>query len=166
VTVALGDAGAASDVARLATGDVVISATRPAPGREAELVTTATALLAGLAGTGVRLLLVGGAATLRTPSGTTLLDDPDFPVDFRPIATACAAQLACCRANSTVDWTYLSPAERVVPGPRTGVFRLGTDELLVDGNGESSISTGDLAAALLDEAETPRHYQTRYTVGY
>ena len=49
------------DVAALsASQDIVISATRPAPGHEGELVSTAKTLLAGLRRTGARLLLVGG----------------------------------------------------------------------------------------------------------
>ncbi|PBC67387.1 hypothetical protein BX265_7985 [Streptomyces sp. TLI_235] len=96
----------------MSTGqDVLIGATRPAPGRESDHAVTTAALLAGLARTGVRLLLVGGAAELLLPdgSGRTVLDDPQFPADWRPVALACNEQLALCRADSTVDWTYLSP---------------------------------------------------------
>jgi putative NADH-flavin reductase len=83
-------------VAALSAGqDLVVGATRPAPGHEADLVTTAKALLAGLAATGVRLLLVGGAAGLTVPGtgGLTLVETPDFPPAWRPIAFACDRQL-------------------------------------------------------------------------
>jgi hypothetical protein len=36
----------------------------------------------------------------------------------------------------------------------------------VDGNGESRISYEDLAVAVIDEAELPRHVQRRFTLGY
>jgi putative NADH-flavin reductase len=170
VDVRTGDAGNVEDVAALSAGhDVVISATRPAPGREPELVTTTGALLAGLARTGARLLIVGGAATLTVPGtgGATVLDSPRFLApEFRAIALACAQQLQVCRAESTVDWTYLSPAANVTSGPRTGRYRLGTDELLLDSTGNSAISVADLAVALLDEAEHPKHHRTRFTVAY
>ncbi|MCO5988744.1 NAD(P)H-binding protein [Actinoallomurus spadix] len=163
------DARNAEDVARLAAGqDVVITATRPAPGGEPELVTVAKTLLAGLAGTGVRLLVVGGAATLTVPGtgGLTLVEEPGFPAGLRAIALACADQLAACRAATGVDWAYLSPPALLEPGERTGAYRLGADELLVDAGGESRISMEDFAVALLDEAEHPRHHRTRFTVGY
>ncbi|MFD0278203.1 NAD(P)-dependent oxidoreductase [Kitasatospora sp. NPDC127111] len=168
-TIATGDARTAEDVTRLAAGqDVVISATRPAPGSESELATATKGLLAGLAGTGVRLLLVGGAGSLTLPGGdgATVVDDPDFPPSWLPIAQACGEQLALCRADTEVDWAYLSPAALLAPGERTGRYRLGRDELLVDADGTSAISMEDLAVALLDEAERPAHHRSRFTVAY
>jgi uncharacterized protein len=165
-----GDAGTVQDVVELSAGhDVVISATRPQPGREHELVATTQTLLAGLAKTGVRLLIVGGAASLTVP-GTEramVLDDPALvPADDRDIALAAVDQLDALRADGTVDWAYLSPAAHVEPGERTGRYRLGTEELLVDANGNSTISLEDLAVALLDEAEQPVHHRARFTVSY
>ncbi len=166
----VGDAANVEDVAELSVGqDVVISATRPAPGQENDLVTTTKALLAGLVPTGVRLLVVGGAATLTVPGtgGTTVLDDPTYlPTAWRAIPLARTDQLEACRAEVGVDWAYLSPPALLEPGQRTGTYRLGTDELLVDAEGNSTISMEDLAVALLDEAEQPKHHQTRFTVAY
>lgn len=164
-----GDAATVEDVATLSVGqDVVISATRPPAGHEHELVTTTEALLAGLARTDTRLLLVGGAASLTVlgTDGVTVMDDATYPTALRAIALACTDQLTACRSETEVDWAYLSPAAQLEPGPRTGSYRLGTDELLVDGDGNSTISMEDLAVALLDEAEQPAHHQTRFTVGY
>ena len=166
---AVGNAADVADVVELSTGrDVVISATRPAPGHEPQLVATARALLTGVARTGVRLLLVGGAGSLSVPGtpGTAVVDDPAFvPEAWRAIALACNEQLEVCRA-STADWTYLSPPALLEPGERTGRYRLGADELLVDAQHRSAISSEDLAVALLDEAERPRHRRTRFTVAY
>ncbi|SFB41683.1 carboxymethylenebutenolidase/hypothetical protein [Amycolatopsis marina] len=164
-----GDAGTLEDVARLSAGqDVVISAIRPIPGRENELVTAAKSTLAGVAGTRARLLVVGGAATLTVPgSGALAMDDPAFvPVAYRDIARACAGQFAACQEVSDVDWAYLSPPARLEPGLRTGSYRLGADELLIDAAGNSAISMEDLAVALVDEAERPRHHRSRFTVAY
>ncbi len=167
----VGDAGNVEDVAELSAGrDVVISATRPAPGSESELVTTTQAMLAGLTRTGVRLLVVGGAGSLTVPGtgGTTVIDSPTFRpgATFRDLALACTDQLEACRAETSVDWAYLSPAARLEPGQRTGSYRLGTDELLVDADGSSAISMEDLAVVLLDEAERPQHHRTRFTAAY
>jgi len=164
-----GDAASVEDVAALSRGqDVVITATRPPPGREDELVIATKALLTGLAGSGARLLVVGGAASLAVPGagGGTVLDDPGFPAAWRGIALACNEQLELCRAEAEVDWTYLSPAALTEPGQRTGNYRLGRDELVVDAEGNSAISMEDLAVVLLDEAERPRHHRTRFTAAY
>ncbi|MCP2277838.1 NAD(P)-dependent oxidoreductase [Nocardia amikacinitolerans] len=167
VEVRTGDAANVDDVESLSAGqDLVITATRPAPGREAELPEVTAAILAGVARTGARLLVVGGAATLIVPGadGMTLHEIPDFPAELRPIARACEEQLAVCRAASTVNWTYLSPPAELLPGARTGEYRLGGDELLSDANGVSRISMEDFAVALLDEAERPAHGGARFTV--
>ncbi|GAA0930872.1 NAD(P)-dependent oxidoreductase [Nonomuraea longicatena] len=165
----VGDAGNVEDVARLGAGqDVVVSATRPPAGQEGELAATAKALLAGLSGTGVRLLLVGGAATLIVPGtgGRTVVEDPDFPTEIRDIALACADQHHVVRGEEEVDWAYLSPPSRLMPGERTGRYQVGADELLFDAAGHSAISMEDFAVALLDEAEHPRHHRTRFTVAH
>ncbi len=168
VRIATGDARDPEDVRRLAAGqDLLVTATRPAPGQEDELAIATKGLLAGLAGTGVRLLVVGGAGSLTLPGGdVTLVDSPDFPAALLPIANACGEQLALYRADTEVDWTYLSPAALLEPGERTGRFRLGRDELVVDADGASAISMEDLAVALLDEAEQPAHRRARFTAGY
>ncbi|MFJ4674595.1 NAD(P)-dependent oxidoreductase [Kitasatospora sp. NPDC088783] len=163
----IGDATSTQSVVELTRGqDLVISATRPAPGHERELVTATRALLAGLKHTGARLLLVGGAATLTLPGGGTVMQAPDFPADWLPIASACAAQLDVCRAETTVDWTYLSPPALLEPGLRTGNYRLGGNDLVTDGDGVSTLSYEDLAVVLLDEAEHPRHRRSRFTAAY
>jgi putative NADH-flavin reductase len=68
--------------------------------------------------------------------------------------------------SSDLDWTFLSPSRFFNPGERTGKFRLGTDQLLSDATGKSSISFEDYAIALVDELEQSRHVRGRFTVGY
>ncbi|MGC4820841.1 NAD(P)-dependent oxidoreductase [Micromonospora sp. DT63] len=164
----VGDAADVDAVVELSAGqDVVVTATRPPIGHEHELVAVATTLLAGLSRTGARLLAVGGAGSLTVPGsgGTLVVDDPAYvPPAWRAIALACNDQLAVFRASTDVDWTYVSPAAILEPGERTGSYRLGADELLLDPAGASAISTEDFAVALLDEVERPRHRRTRFTV--
>ena len=166
----VGDASDAEDVARLSEGqDVVVGATRPAVGSEGELATTARALLSGVSRTGARLLLVGGAGSLVVPGtgGILVIDTPKFmPAAYRAIAQACSDQLEACRAEAQVDWAYLSPPALLLPGQRTVRYRLGADELLLDAQGNSSISVEYLAVALLDEAEQPKYHRVRFTVTY
>ncbi|MGW5193313.1 NAD(P)-dependent oxidoreductase [Kribbella sp. NPDC004138] len=163
-----GDASDPEDVARLSAGhDVVISATRPRDGSEGELVDTAKALLIGLRGSGARLVLVGGAASLIVPgSELTLMESPEFPAALLPIARACAAQYALVRSADALDWTYVSPPALLEPGTRTGRYRKGYDHLVTSAAGESSISVEDFAVALVDEAEQAQHIGQRFTVGY
>ena len=52
------------------------------------------------------------------------------------------------------------------PGKRTGKFRLGKDDLIVDENGISHISVEDYAVAMVDELENPKHHYERFTIGY
>ncbi len=169
-TARLGDAASADDIAELgAVTDVVINATRPTPGHEDEIVAPTRGLMDGLARTGTRLLIVGGAATLTVPGsdGKTVLEDPRYlPPEARPVAAASAAQQEVCLAETRVDWTYLSPPAQLAPGTRTGRYRVGTDELLIDAEGRSRISMEDLAVALVDKAEHPQRRRQRFTVAY
>jgi putative NADH-flavin reductase len=81
-------------------------------------------------------------------------------------ALACVAQYKLCEVEKHVDWTYLCPPAVLVPGERTGSYRTGNDRLVIDADGKSLISMEDLAVALLDEAEWPRHRGQRFTVAY
>ncbi|MFC8131264.1 NAD(P)-dependent oxidoreductase [Streptomyces sp. NPDC057302] len=173
VTHRAGDAGVPEHVAELSAGqDLVVNATRPAPGREADHAAVSLALLDGLARAGgdVRLMIVGGAGSLTVPgrAGVLAIDDPAFvPTAWRHIALASNGQYDAVRtADTDVDWTYLSPSALLEPGVRTGTYRLGADELIVDAEGVSAISMEDLAVALIDEAERPKHHRTRFTAGY
>ncbi len=165
-----GDAGNAGDVARLTAGqDIAISAIRPPAGSEDQLAAITKTILEGVAQSGIRVLIVGGAASLKMPGrgDTTVLAAPDFlPGAVLDIARACFAQHDVCRAETRTDWTYISPPAQLTPGIRTGSFRLGSDELLVDASGLSAISMEDFAVALLDEAERPKHHRARFTAAY
>ncbi|ASR37291.1 NADH-flavin reductase [Prauserella marina] len=170
VAVAVGDVSDPDAVATLSEGhDVVVAATRPAEGREQELVAMTRALLAGSAKAGTRLVVVGGAAGLVVPGtgGRRVLDDPRYlSAGYRDIALACLAQFDVCAEAEGTDWTYASPPAALVPGQRTGRYRRGGDELVVDDEGSSVISLEDFAVALLDEAETPRSRGARFTAAY
>lgn len=113
-----------------------------------------------------RYLVVGGAGSLDVAPGVRLVDVPDFPAIYKDEALKGAAYLDLLRAETALDWTFLSPSAMIVPGERTGTFRLGRDQLLADAAGDSRISMEDYAVALVDELETPKHSRARFTVGY
>jgi len=169
-TPCIGDAMNNQDVSRLTAGqDLIISALRPAEGQEQLLVPLTRSILDGAIQSKTRVLIVGGAASLKMPGqdDITVLTAPDFlPEDVVPIALACFAQHKTCLNETQADWAYLNPPAMLTPGKRTGVFRLGHNELMFDANGNSAISMEDLAVVLLDEAENPKHRQVSFTAAY
>ncbi|NHZ90319.1 NAD(P)H-binding protein [Massilia sp. CCM 8733] len=113
-----------------------------------------------------RLLVVGGAGSLDVAPGVQLLDTPGFPEAYRASAEGARQALNLLRAEASLDWTMLSPAAMISPGQRSGVFRLGGDQLLADAAGNSAISVEDYAVAMIDELEQPTHSRQRFTVAY
>ncbi|MEM7404355.1 MAG: NAD(P)H-binding protein [Pseudomonadota bacterium] len=170
VTQCIADVANSERLSALMSGhDLAVSALRPPDGQEGTLVTLTRAVLEAASDARVRVLLVGGAASLKVPdlTGHTVLTAPGFlPAWVKPIAKACQAQYELCAAETETDWTYLCPPAMLTPGARTGHYRLGSDALVVDSGGNSAISMEDFAVALIDEAETPRHHRARFTVAY
>jgi len=124
-------------------------------------------LLAAVKQSGVkRYLVVGGAGSLEVAPGVKLFDTKEFPALYLDEARKGGAYLDLLKGETGLDWTFLSPSALIEPGERTGKFRLGKDQLLVDGNGQSRISAEDYAIALVDELEKPAHSRRRFTVGY
>lgn len=113
-----------------------------------------------------RLLVVGGAGTLEVAPGRRLVDQPDFPAEWKDGALRTASFLELLRAEADLDWVFLSPAANLQPGERTGNYRVGGDQLMTGADGESRISLEDYAVAMLDEAERPVHHRTRLSVAY
>jgi putative NADH-flavin reductase len=167
VKVAVDDLSDPGRLARTIEGaDALVSAYGPPPTDIDELVRVTERLVEAVARSGVpRLLMVGGAGSLEVAPGVTLLDSGKLPAEWVPIAKAHAEALEVLR-GSAVDWTSLCPAAYFDPGERTGRFRVGTDELIVDSEGNSRVSMEDFAIALVDELENPRHPRERFSVGY
>jgi putative NADH-flavin reductase len=166
-----GDVYNAEEVARLVGGhDAVISAFSPSkadPDIRQKHVQGIRTTIAAMKRAGVkRLLVVCGAGSLEVKPGLRVIDTPDFPEQWKGTALATADVLQLLRREQEIEWTCLSPSAMLQPGTRTGKFRLGTDQLLVDANGQSSISTQDFAVAMIDEVERPAHIRQRFTVGY
>jgi putative NADH-flavin reductase len=161
LTLQPGDVNNQSDVATFSAGhDAVISSVK------FQLIQPRI-LLAGVAQAKVkRLLVVGGAGTLEVAPGVQLLDVPGFPEAYKPEALGGRAFLNLLRAENKLDWTFLCPSAEFAPGPRTGKFRIGGDQLLTGADGKSWISMEDFAIAMIDELENPRHVRERFTVGY
>lgn len=127
----------------------------------------AATLLSALKQAGVkRLLVTGGAASLEVAPGKLLIDTPDFPEEWKPIARPGIVFLDALRKEKEIDWTFFSPAALLFKGPRLGHFRLGRNQLVTDAAGESKISFADYAIAMVDELEQHRHSRARFTAAY
>ncbi|WP_321391987.1 NAD(P)-dependent oxidoreductase [Emcibacter sp.] len=168
--VSIADVADTEQIARLVKSqDLVISAVRPPEGQEKDMVGLTASVLKACSTAGVRVLVVGGAASLKLSDrpGYTVLTAPGFlPDEYKPIALASQAQFELCMADSDVDVTYMCPPAMLEPGERLGHYRTGGDTLLTNEDGDSRISMEDFAVALLDEAERPRHKGGRFTVAY
>jgi putative NADH-flavin reductase len=160
VTVKAGDASNAEALAALIAGcDAVISALK--------FDVPPATLLSALKQAGVnRLLVTGGAASLKDDQGRRLIDTDAMPESWKPIAQAGIDFFYELREDKEVDWVFFSPAFNFVVGPRTGKFRLGSDHLVRDDAGESRISFADYAIAMVDELESHAHSRERFTIGY
>ncbi|MDH6370892.1 putative NADH-flavin reductase [Paenibacillus sp. PastF-3] len=156
----------ASVAAAVRGHEEVISAYGPVLGQEKNLITAAKAIVEGMQEAGLnRLLVVGGAGSLKTETRELLMDTADFPAEIRPLAEAHAEAYEIYK-NTELDYTYASPAAVVHSGRRTGHFRIGLDRLVFDENGESIISVEDFAVAMVDELEEGNFSRTRFTVAY
>ncbi len=160
----LSDVGRTAGIIRGA--DAVISAYAPPPNDTDRLVAVTQLLVDAIGRSGVpRLLTVGGAGSLEVAPGVTLIASGHLPPEWMPIAQSHAKALEILK-SSTIDWTNLCPAAYFDPGERTGRFRLGTDNLIANDQGESRISMEDYAIAIVDELEQPGHERARFSVGY
>jgi putative NADH-flavin reductase len=128
----------------------------------------AETLLQALSGAGIkRFAWVGGAGSLEVAPGVRVIDDPHFPPAWKPSAMGMVKALEVFRASKAdIDWTFISPAAEIAPGPRTGTYRTGGDQLLVDASGKSHISQADYAIGLLDHLEKGDAARKRITLAY
>jgi putative NADH-flavin reductase len=169
LTVVQADAQDAAQVAQAVAGqEAVVNAYNPGwtvPDIHDQFLIGTRAIYAGVKQAGVkRLLVVGGAGSLFVAPGVQLVDTPGFPAEYKAGALAAREALNLIRSESTLEWTFLSPPILLAPGERTGQYRLGTDAPLMNGEAPGGISVADLAVAIVDELENPRHVQQRFTV--
>ena len=115
-----------------------------------------------------RLLIVGGAGTLFCAPGLRVVDSGAIPEEImggvRPLGDF---YLNTLMNENDIDWVFFSPAGVFdQQGKKTGNYRLGKDDLIVDAEGNSHISVQDYADAMVNELEKPAHHKERFTIGY
>ena len=175
LTVVEGDVTDPAVIVKYAKGkDAIISAYNPGwnnPDIYEETLKNYPRILEGAKESGVpRLLIVGGAGTLFVKPGLRLVDTGTLPDAWIPgVKSLGKFYLDTLTKENGIDWVFLSPAANLGNleyGKRTGRYRVGKDDLLVDEKGDSFISVEDYAVAMIDELETPKHHKERFTVAY
>lgn len=151
--------------------DVVISAYNPGwtnPNIYEEVLRNYPLILKAVKEASVnRLLCVGGAGTLFCAPGLRVVDSGVIPEAIMGgVKSLGEFYLNTLMKEHEMDWVFFSPAGTLEPGERTGNFRLGKDDLIVDEKGNSHISVEDYAVAMVDEMEKPAHHYERFTIGY
>ena len=160
------DVSALDEVTAVCKGaDAVISAFNPGwnnPDIYDETIKVYLTIIDGVKKAGVnRFLMVGGAGSLFIAPGLRLMDSGEVPENILPGVKALGEfYLNFLKKEKEIDWVFFSPAVR------TGRYRLGKDDMIVDIVGNSHISVEDYAAAMIDELEYPKHHQERFTIGY
>ncbi|OAH49897.1 NAD(P)-dependent oxidoreductase [Microbacterium oleivorans] len=156
-------------VAELEGVEVVVFATSPRGDMAGKMRDAVTEVIRELP-LSVRVGVVGGAGgSLVAPGGPRVIDS-GFPEEIKPEAMEAIGILEDLQADTTGrEWFYIHPAGGFgawAPGERTGSYRDGGDVIVTDDKGESFISGADFAIAVLDEIESPKHRNERFTVGY
>ena len=160
-------------IAKLAEGkDAIISAYNPC-WTNSDIATLISEnypkILSAAKKSGVeRLLIVGGAGTLFCAPGLRVVDSGAIPEEImggvRPLGDF---YLNTLMNENDIDWVFFSPAGVFdQQGKKTGNYRLGKDDLIVDAEGNSHISVQDYADAMVNELEKPAHHKERFTIGY
>ena len=172
VTIVKADVSDADTIAEICKGaDAVISAYNPGwtnPDIYDLTLKVYPQILAGVKKAGVkRLLIVGGAGTLFVAPGLRVVDSGAITAEIMGgVKSLGEFYLNTLMNEKEIDWVFFSPAGSLEPGERTGNYRLGKDDLIVNDKGESKISVQDYAKAMVDELENPQHHQERFTIGY
>ena len=160
-------------IAKLAEGkDAIISAYNPGwtnPDIATLITENYPKILEAAKKSGVeRLLIVGGVGTLFCAPGLRVVDSGAIPEEImggvRPLGDF---YLNTLMNENDIDWVFFSPAGVFdQEGKKTGNYRLGKDDLIVDAEGNSHISVQDYADAMVNELEKPAHHKERFTIGY
>lgn len=113
-----------------------------------------------------RLFFVLGAGSLLDQNDKLFLDTlkniPDV-ASWISIPIEANKTLNFLRSIENVNWVGVSPSAEFIAGEAT-VPVLGKDHLLTSSKGESIVTNGTMAVAILNEIENPQFICTRFTV--
>ncbi|HFK1781905.1 NAD(P)-dependent oxidoreductase [Bacillus cereus] len=147
--------------------DVVVNAFGAPAGEEHLHVDAGNVLIEAMKGApNTKLLVVGGAGSLFVDEEKTtrVFETPGFPKEYLATAQNQGKNLEILQQTNDITWTFISPSALFALGKRTGSYKAGKDNLLVNSKGDSYVSYEDFAVAALDEIENPKHVNERFTV--
>lgn len=167
------ETGAAEDLASVLVpdADAVVVALSPRGDMAGRLVEISAELARLAARSGARYLHVGGFSSMRPAPDQPRFVEGEIPEQFRGEALEGEAtrEMLAERSPADLDWVFVSPAGSYgawAAGERTGHYRIGGEVALFDADGQSNISGGDFALAVVDEIEGARHSREHVGVAY
>ncbi len=112
-----------------------------------------------------RILFILGGGSLQTEKGLLVDQLKQIPnsQDWIDTPESQYHELNFLKTVTNVNWVGVSPSQSFEDGPKTD-YVLGKDQLLFDEHQKSVVTTGTMAAAILDELEHPTVRQARFTV--
>lgn len=147
------------EVADLTPFEVVVLAYRAQEGAEAEYSKVATRLTTLLAGTSIRLIVVGGAGSLYLDETKQkrLVDQLSPSLPYYPTIEE-MGKASLIYKTSKVNVTFFSPADFFDPdGAETGNYVLTGDVFEKSKTGKSRISYADYASAVIEIIDKGTH---------
>jgi uncharacterized protein len=151
--------------------DAVVAALAPRGEMAGRLVEVYGRLAQLSADAGARYFQIGGFNTLRPAPAEPRFVEGEVAEEVREEALEVEATRAMLVDGSpeNLDWVFVSPALGYgdwAAGERTGNYRVGDEVALFDDDGNSYVSGGDFALAVVDEIETPVHHRAHINVTY
>jgi putative NADH-flavin reductase len=172
VTLIAADVTVADDVAKAADGhDAAISSIYRADlPSQVYYPAAAHALIDGLGRAGVaRLVVVGVGSALEIAPGVAFHDQPDWPSEHREFSLGHTAELEVLRTSGDgLDWVVIAPPPAMIDehADRTGEYRTGDHRVLPRAEDAGPFSYADLAVALIDEIERPKHSRAMVAIDH
>ena len=107
------------------------------------------------------------SATSLNTSGAAMEEDLSYPAVLLKYMCGAKAVYEKYVNDMSFKWTMVSPAAILINGKKTKKYVMDTDTIVLDAYGDSSkVSVQDLADAILNEVESPKYLNKRFTIGY
>lgn len=116
--------------------------------------------------TDTKLIFIIGASTLLDDAGQPMINEVLKQYAGQPWIEAPVQQsheFEYLKWVDNVDWIAVTPQNELNDGPKTN-FKLGGDHPMVNKVGKATTSTGNLAAAIVQEIKAPKHIKQRFSV--
>lgn len=116
--------------------------------------------------TTTKFIFIIGASTLLDDDGNPMLEGvlkkyADQPWIEAPIQQS--HEYEFLKWVDNVDWIAATPEDQLKEGPKTA-YKIGGDHFMLNKEGKAITSSGNLAAAIVDEMEKPTHIRQRFSV--